>query len=193
MVKLIIGIAGENGAGKTTWAEFLKEAAARKKVSVERISSGDILAESLKSLGIEPTRENLQKHAVDIDKTFGHGVLSEAVRQRVAESKADIAVFDGMRWESDVEMIKQFENHTIIYITADAQIRWKRAKARNKKPGEDKISFARFLEEDSAPTETYIPRIRPLANIIFTNEVRKEVLKRVVTHLWEVRFLPSLR
>lgn len=152
----MIGLVGECGAGKSTFINFLKEMIVG---SVSRIGFSDILMETLCLWGIESTRGNLQKLAVVMNNSYGYGILSQAVFLKASQDESDIVIIDGIRWKSDVEMLKRFPSNLLIYITAGPKIRFERMRSRNEKIGENKKTFRQFLKEEKAPNEILIPRI----------------------------------
>lgn len=154
----VIGLVGECGAGKSTFINFLREIVIG---SVSRIGFSDILMETLRLWGIESTRGNLQKLAVIMENSYGHGILSQAVFRKALqeEYKSDIVIIDGIRWKSDVEMLKRFPANLLIYITAHPKIRFERMRARKEKIGESKKTFKQFLKEEKATNEILISEI----------------------------------
>ncbi len=179
-MKLIIGLVGENGSGKGMFIDLLKEIAAPK--NVVRIASSDLLNETLNVWDIERTRRALQDLAIIMNGHFGDGTLSHAVEKRIKETKGDIIVFDGMRWPSDVEMLKTFPHTLLVYITADLKIRYERTKKRKEKVGESSTPFEQFLIEEKIKTELEIPSIGAQADAKIENngtveEYRKKIEK----------------
>lgn len=152
--KMVIGVTGENGAGKGTFIKILDELLPD--YTVERISSGDLLGDILDLFDIPRTRENLQKLPVALEGEYGKGIVSEGVGNRILSSRADIVVFDGIRWDSDVQLV----NHSpLVYVTADTKLRHERVVDRAEKAGESAVSFEEFKEQGKALTEVNIKRI----------------------------------
>src|SRR4051812_33454403 len=104
MVKSIIGIVGQTGSGKGMLAEILSNCVLP--ASVFHIRSSDILNETLNAWNLPHTRSNLQNLSIMMSKTFGLSALSDAVFARINRQSADIVIFDGVRWQSDVSMIR---------------------------------------------------------------------------------------
>ncbi|HVZ66927.1 MAG TPA: hypothetical protein VG917_01570 [Patescibacteria group bacterium] len=177
-MRYIVGIVGENGAGKDNFTIFLKAAAAPR--SVSRVRFSDVLVETLKLWGIDKTRANLQNLAIIMDKQFGPGTVTHAAEARLKRQKADIVIIEGIRWQTDVPMIKSMKNSFIVYVTASPKTRYARMKARAEKVGEDKATYEQFLKEEEAATETDIPKIGKTADFKIENdgdidEFRKKV------------------
>lgn len=166
-MKYVIGVVGENGAGKDTFSAFFTAAAAP--LSVKRMKFSDVLLDTLTMWGIEPTRANLQNLAIIMDKEYGKGSLTRAVNARVREDESDIIILEGVRWKSDIPMIRSFRNSKLIYVTADPEIRFERMKKRGEKAREINLTRKRFLNEEKAGTEIEIPKIGKRADFILEN------------------------
>lgn len=166
MKKLVIGIVGEKGGGKEAFTQLLEEIMEE---SVGHHRSSDVLGGTLSAWGIKPTRANYTKLAVAMDQTFGEGTLTQAVKRRIIQAQELIVAFDGIRWLSDLEMLRSLENSKLVYITADARVRWERTVSRGEKADENKATFEQFLAEEVSETERYIPIIGQQADVKIEN------------------------
>jgi dephospho-CoA kinase len=178
MKKLVVGLVGEKGSGKETFGNLLQELLPEKKI--KRVRSSDVLVETLAIWGIEKTRENLQDLAIFMDDVFGDGTLSNVVKERINEAEADIVIFDGIRWLTDVEVIKSFNKHLLVYITAPLQIRFDRLRKRNEKTYEETTSFEQFIKEEQKENELLIPKIGDSGDIRIENDGSLEELRNKV-------------
>lgn len=161
----IIGLVGEKGSGKDTFSKYLTEIS-NKKISHIRFS--DLLKQTLKLWDIEPSRANLQKLA-QVLEDFGSGTVAHGLEKQIESTQADIIILDGIRWKPDVELLRKFPNHKLIYITADPKFRYERLKNRGEKIGESEMTYAQFSEEEKAPNELLIPQIGSEADIKIEN------------------------
>ena len=179
-MKYIIGVVGENGAGKDTFTTFFKAAAAPLVIAKHRFS--DVLYETLNLWGIDTTRANLQDLAIVMDGKFGDGSVTRAAKSKIQKENADIIVLEGIRWKTDTAMIKGFDGSYIVYVTAKPKIRYERLKKRGDKVGEKETSFEQFEREEKAATELEIPQIGASADFKIVNngtldDFRKSVEK----------------
>ena len=184
-MKLVIGLVGEKGSGKETFGNLLQGLLPDK--MIVRIRSSDILAETLALWDLPKTRANLQNLAIIMDKQFGDGSVSHAVNLRINQTQADIVLFDGVRWATDVEVIRSFPKHKLVYITAPLKLRFDRLKLRKEKTYEETTSFAQFLKEEEAKNELDIPKIGSKADFKILNDGSLDELKAKVEE-----FLASL-
>ena len=103
---------------------------------------------------------------------FPPGVLARAVKARLLKNPADVGILDGMRWEVDEKMMKEFPadgvKSIIIYVAADDDHRYARLVARNRS-GEAATTREQFAELNKQPNEIFIPEIGGRADITLTN------------------------
>lgn len=165
----VIGLVGEKRGGKGTFAELLREALPDAQIECLRFS--DIIGDILKILDIPCTRENMQKLPVGLMRIFDDdSVITKAMERRIRGQVAHIVILDGIRTRSDVQTLKKFSEHMMIYVTASQEIRYQRALKATGKVGENKISFEEFKRQDEAEIEKMIPVIGSTADHIIINE-----------------------
>lgn len=170
MIK-VIGLIGENGSGKGTFVKLFSDMAQEKNLKVAHIKFSAPLVETLVAWNIPTTRRNLQKLPVAMESTFGKGCLTEAIKKRVLKTydHADFIIIDGIRWKTDVTMLRGLRDNILIHITALPKIRYERMKLRKEKAGENCMSPDQFRKEEKAPTEIIIPQIAKTADYYFAN------------------------
>lgn len=166
-MKIVIGITGEIASGKDTFTtNFISNAIGKR---ITRVRFSDILHETLEMWDIPATRNHLQTLAIVMDQGYGKGTLTHAMYHRITYDDSDIVVVEGVRWMSDVEMIRKFDTNYLIYVTADQNARFERVKKRRQKVGEENTTYDQFLQEDSAPTEIDIKKIGAIADFTVDN------------------------
>jgi dephospho-CoA kinase len=161
----IIGLVGEKGSGKDTFAKYLTEISDKK---ISHIRFSDLLKQTLKLWDLPITRANLQKLA-QVLEDFGSGTVAHGLEKQIKETEAEIIILDGIRWKPDVELLNKFPEHKLVYITADPKLRFERLKSRGEKIGESEMSYEQFLEEESAANELLIPEIGSQADVKIEN------------------------
>lgn len=177
-MRLVIGLIGELRAGKETVGNMLLEFIAvhsckfPKPKTAVRHRFSDVLGETLDMWGIPRSRENLQDLAVIMRGRFGDPALTNAVRHRAVNAKDDAVILDGVRWQTDFDMIRSLPNHALIYITADQRRRYERAIAHHgvgAKVGEQTQTFAEFCAAEQKPNEVVIPLLGKHADAVIEN------------------------
>lgn len=175
---IVIGITGEIGSGKDTFSNHLIKIAKGKKIIRTRFS--DILKETLTLWDLPHSRHNLQYLAIIMDKQYGKGTLTHAISERIKKIKADIVLVEGVRWLTDVPLIRSFDDNRLVYITADLQKRFLRVKKRAEKVDEKSLTISRFRAEDKALTETHIERIGRSADVKIENNSSIATFKKKI-------------
>lgn len=172
---LIIGLVGEKGSGKGTFAKILQEIAPKNSISYIRFS--DILVETLNLWSLPLIRPNYQELANTMEKTFGSGTFANAIYSRVKHLSGKIIILDGIRRYPEAEIVRKFPKNFIIYITADTQTRFRNLKGKGEKEDEKGMSFAKFMKEERNEAETLIPKIGGIADFKIVNNGTLEEYK----------------
>ncbi len=181
-MKLVVGLAGLPLAGKETVAIKLEELFHADGVTVSRHRFSDILRDTLDLWGMPHGRANEQMLAQIMQRPgggpdgatpgFPPGVLARAVKARLLKNPADVGILDGMRWDVDEKMMKEFPADGVksvtVYIFADDDHRYARLVARNRS-GEATTTREQFAELNRQPNEIFIPEIGSRADIKLTN------------------------
>ncbi|MBI2086092.1 AAA family ATPase [Candidatus Daviesbacteria bacterium] len=175
-MKLVIGLVGEKGSGKQTFVNFLKSIAPE--LNIRQVRFSDILAETLMIWDIPITRSNLQKLSLIMNEAFGQGSLANAAKFSIEGDIADVIIFDGIRRDAELKLVKSMKNSTLIYITAQQNLRYERLKDRSEKVGETGLTFEQFLEEEKSKAETNIPNLGKKADLKIENNDSLEEFKK---------------
>ncbi len=144
---MIIGLTGENCAGKGTAADYLA------KRSFYYYSLSDAIREELAARGIEITRENLIRVGNELREKFGAGILAERILEKVQKQSDKNFVVDSFRTPAEVEVFRKVKDFTLVYVTASPKVRFERMKKRQREG--DPNTFEAFLkiEEQEAKNE----------------------------------------
>ena len=173
----VFGLVGEKGSGKQTFVNFFK--ALHPDLNIRQVRFSDILAQTLVLWDIPLTRPNLQKLGLVMNQSFGEHALADAAKFSIDGDKADVIILDGIRRLAEYELVKEMKG-TLIYITAEQNLRYQRLKLRSEKVGEIGLSFEQFLEEEKAQAEEEISKISKKAMIkIENNETKDEFREKI--------------
>ncbi|MCK5416510.1 AAA family ATPase [Candidatus Parcubacteria bacterium] len=180
--KKIIGIIGEQAGGKGAVSNII-----RKRYGGTRLTTSDILRRTLDSLYIPSSRENLINLALILKKGFENKILMYAMLRDVENTNDDLIIVDGIRMPGDVEPFKEEygKDFHLIYITADAKLRYERSLKRGEKAGESDASFDDFTKNGKKETEKHIPKIGKTAEFIIENNDSEEELEEKVFKIME--------
>ncbi len=190
--KIYIGLVGEKGGGKDTAAKIVAELLPKKKIAQIRFS--DVLTDTLNIWALPRTRENYQKLSPSFRKTYGPSALANAVRARAKKAETNIVFLNGVRWWEDAKMLRSLNKNGVrsflVYVTAPASLRFERIRKnkRKEKVGEDKTTLHKFMKEEKAYTEIFIPKIGRRADVKIENigsyeNLREKVARQILPRI----------
>ncbi|HSB47864.1 MAG TPA: deaminase [Candidatus Bilamarchaeum sp.] len=140
---MIIGLTGENCAGKSTIAEYLM------RKGFYYYSLSDVIREEVKAEGRAVTRENLIKKGNELREKFGPGILGAKMASKVQKDKN--YVIDSIRNPAEVGELKKLGRFFLFYVTAPPDTRFRRIKSRNRE--EDPQTYEAFLHIEKLEME----------------------------------------
>lgn len=119
----VIGVCGEIGAGKDSFADYIV-----KKKGYEKIVMSEIIAEELKKLGRPVNREEMQKLTQEYKPKYGKSVWARASIEYAKQKRIRRAVITGVRDSKEVEVFREMlgNDFLLVYITAEPELRYKR-------------------------------------------------------------------
>ncbi len=121
MNKIILGLVGEMGTGKSTLTEYIKT-----KHGAVSFRFSDMLSDIARRLYLEQSRPNLQMISSMIRETIGQDIMSKVIMRDAAEANAPIVITEGVRRPTDITYLKKLPNFYLIGITADERTRYER-------------------------------------------------------------------
>ncbi len=173
-MKLVIGLVGRIGSGKTAASRHLQDNYGGKEHRFSRI-----LMDILDRLHLPHERTHLQNLGKSLRAELGPDVIVNAFKKDLEKDKSDLLIVDGIRYENEVEMLKGLENGFLVFIRAPPEVRYERCVTRGEK-GEAKITYEQFLKNDEAETEKRIEMIGQGADYIIDNSgTLNELLEEV--------------
>ncbi len=132
---MIIGLTGENCAGKGTVADYLK------KKGFYYLSLSDVIREELKAEGREITRENLIEKGNALRSEYGPGILATKTATKVEKDRN--YVIDSIRNPAEVIELKKLHGFFLFHVSAPPELRFERMRARDRE--EDPKTFEAFM------------------------------------------------
>jgi dCMP deaminase len=163
---MIIGLTGENCAGKSTVSEYLM------KKGFYYYSLSDVIREELKAGGTPITRENLIEKGNSLREKFGPAILGKKIAQKLERDRN--YVIDSIRNPAEVEELRKLGRFFLFYVTASGEARFERIKARGRE--EDPKTYEAFghiekLEmENAEKTKQNLKATFAMADQTITND-----------------------
>jgi cytidylate kinase len=141
----IVGIGGTNGSGKDTIGHLLAE-----KHGYLFVSVTDILREEAKKRKLPIERENLRSISAEWRRESGLGVLIDKSVElfKVPGTAYKGLVIASLRNSGEADRVHDLDG-IVVWVDADAQIRYERVTARQR-TDEDNKTFEEFLAEEQA-------------------------------------------
>jgi len=177
--KMVIGVAGMPGSGKTVITRMVKE----KGYAI--VVMGDEIREEIKHRGLEPTPENIGKIMVKLRKEEGPTVVAKRCIPKIANASTDVVLVDGVRSLHEVcEFEKNFPNFVLVAIHSSPEARFGRVfqRRRSDDPGGWKVFLERDLRELSVGQGSVIA----MADHMIVNEGTLEEFKAQIREVLEV-------
>lgn len=144
---VIIGLTGENCAGKGTLADYLMTKGFRV------FSLSDVIREELAAEGKAITRETLTAKGNELRREFGPGVLAMKVLSRV--KGGENCAIDSIRNPAEVEELRKREGFFLVHVVARPEVRFERMRKRGREG--DPHTLDAFLRIEAAEASSPDP------------------------------------
>ena len=139
--KLLIGVVGTNGSGKSTVCEYLSQK------GFLIVSLSDIIRDYVATKNLSPDRRTLTECANKLKQEYGLNYCAKQTYEKVVQSEKKNAVFDSIRHPVEVEFLKG-KQVILIGIETTLQKRYERIQKRKRQT--DFVTFETFKAQDEA-------------------------------------------
>jgi dephospho-CoA kinase len=171
--KLVIGLAGMPGAGKSVVVAIAKGS------SYDVVVMGDVVREEVASKGLKPSPQNLGKIMLELRQKEGNSVIAKRCIPKIESTKESKVIVDGIRSLSEVEEFKKhFPKFTLIAIYSSPETRFKRLFHRQR--SDDPKNWEIFRERDMRELSVGLGNAIAMAEYTIINEERLEVVKEKI-------------
>ncbi len=165
MTKIIIGLVGEMGSGKSTVATYIQE-----KYKASRYAFSGFLRTILEQLQILPTRVNLIDLFLILAQRFGEDVLAKPMKEVVNKDANEIVVVEGIRRPADISLLTELPGFYLVGITSAEKNRYERITHRSEKTDDQTKTYEEFLQDEQRPTEQLISSMVASAHFSVDND-----------------------
>ncbi len=182
-MKIILGLVGDLAAGKGTISDYVQSTYG---CTTYRFST--MLRDILDRIYVEKNRENLQELSTFLRQKFGQDVMSKVIAKDVEADKKNLVIVDGIRRPTDITYLEKIPGFSLVYVTADSNLRWQRLVARKENPGDEKKTYAEFLHDEQAEADQLIQTLGSQAKVkIINNGTKQELFAQVESILQQLK------
>ncbi|MCU0652824.1 MAG: AAA family ATPase, partial [Candidatus Pacebacteria bacterium] len=140
---MIIGITGNNGSGKDTFADYL---VANK--GFIHISLSDFIRDELVRRGLAVDRYNFHQVGNEMRQKSGPGILASLALDKMDERKNYVVT--SIRSPFEVKKLQKAGSFALVAVDAPIEVRFQRIIERNKRNRKEIIDFEEFKRYEEA-------------------------------------------
>jgi dephospho-CoA kinase len=161
--KIVIGIAGMPGAGKSVVRQIVKE------MDYSVVVMGDVIRLEVKQRRLRPTPENLGMIMLELRKEKGPAVVADRCIAEIEKSDKDVVVVDGIRSLDEVKAFRRrFPKFALMAIHSSPRTRFERLFRRRR--SDDPRGWDMFLERDLRELSVGLGNAIATADYMVVNE-----------------------
>lgn len=173
--KIIIGVIGEMGSGKSTVARYLTE-----KYAASHYRFSDFLRKILEQLYIPATRTHLIDLFLVLAERFGEEVLARPMKELVEADNHTYIVVEGIRRPADIVELRKLPHFYLLGIKTEETERYSRISRRHENTDDSTKTFAVFKADEQRPTEILIKTMIEQADYqIINNGSLEDLYKKI--------------
>ncbi len=171
--KVVVGLAGMSGAGKSVVVQVSEEG------GYGVVVMGDVVREEAERRCLEPNPENLGKIMLELRRSEGEAVVAKRCISKIEKAKEPKVIVDGIRSLSEVEEFKKhFPKFSFMVVHSSPETRFKRLYHRRR--SDDPKNWEVFHERDMRELSVGLGEAIALAEYLIVNEEELEVVKEKI-------------
>ena len=168
--KLVVGLAGMQGSGKS----LVVETARAEGYAV--VVMGDVVREETKKRGLELNPKNIGKVMLELRKKGGASVIADKCIPKITRRRGGKVIVDGVRSLSEVDAFKKrFPKFTLIAVHASSEARFNRIYRRRR--SDDADGWELFHERDMRELSVGLGNAIAMAEHLIINENNRAATK----------------
>jgi dephospho-CoA kinase len=169
--KLVIGLAGMPGSGKSIIVETAKEN------GYGIVTMGDVVREEAKKRELEPSPQNIGKLMLKLRQTEGKSVMAKKCVSKIEKMQEPRVLIDGIRSLDEVEEFEgKFSSFTLIAVHASPETRFRRLDKRQR--SDDPDGWKTFHERDIRELSVGLGEAIAMAEHVIVNEETVDAAKK---------------
>jgi len=168
--KLVIGLAGMPGSGKSVVVDMARE------MGYDIVVMGDVIRQETLKRGLELTPQNVGKVMLDLRQESGNFVIAQKCIPKIEEQASYKVLVDGLRslFESDI-FKEHFAKFSLVAVHASPQIRFSRLSNRGR--SDDPAEWIVFQERDMRELGVGLGNVIAMAEQVIVNDNSFEYVK----------------
>jgi dephospho-CoA kinase len=171
--KLVIGLTGMAGAGKSLCVEAASE------TGYAIVTMGDVIRQETLKRGLELNPQNVGKVMLQLREEGGNYVIASKCIPKIEEQTGNKVLVDGLRSLYEADIFKShFSKFTLVAVHASPEIRFKRLNQRGR--SDDPKTYEVFHERDMRELSVGLGNVIAMAQQILVNDNSMEQFKAQV-------------
>ncbi len=174
--KLVIGLAGMPGSGKSLVVETAREE------GYAVVVMGDVIRQETQKRGLELNPKNIGKVMLELREKGGNSIIAEKCLPRIEQQERGKVIVDGLRSLSEVDTFKKhFRKFSLVAVHASPEARFNRLYRRRR--SDDPDGWEVFHERDMRELSVGLGNAIAMAEHLIINENNKEDTKAKVKEM----------
>jgi len=171
--KIVIGLAGMPGSGKSLVVETVRE------LGYAIVVMGDVIRQETLKRGLELTPQNVGKVMLQLREEGGNYVIAQKCIPKIEEQTSTKILVDGLRSLYEADTFKaHFAKFTLVAVHASPENRFNRLFCRGR--SDDPHDWAVFHERDMRELSVGLGNVIAMAEKILINDNSMEQFKTEV-------------
>ena len=171
--KIVVGLAGMPGAGKSLVVETAREE------GYAVVVMGDVVREETQKRGLDLNPQNIGKVMLELREKCGNSIIAEKCIPRIEQQESGKVIVDGLRSLSEVDAFKaHFSRFSLVAVHASPETRFNRVSRRRRSDDPDEWDL--FHERDMRELGVGLGNAMAMAEHLIVNENRRDDAKSKV-------------
>ncbi len=168
--KLVIGLAGMPGSGKSLVVDTARE------MGYAVVVMGDVVRQETTKRGLELTPQNVGKVMLELRAEGGNNVIAQKCIPKILEQTSSKVLVDGLRSLYEADIFKEnFAKFSLVAVHASPETRFSRLS--NRRRSDDASEWKVFNERDMRELGVGLGNVIAMAQQIIVNDNSFEQVK----------------
>ena len=171
--KLVVGLAGMPGSGKSVVVDTARE------MGYNIVVMGDVIRQETTKRGLELTPQNVGKVMLELRQEEGNAVIAKRCIPQIEKQTSNKVLVDGLRSLHEADTFKAyFAKFSLVAVHASPETRFTRLSSRRR--SDDAAEWAVFRERDMRELSVGLGNVIAMAEQMVINDDSFEAVKAKV-------------